>query len=120
MYDNMKNFSLVVKTEILTNETYYNQMVSTSQELNPSYGYLWWLNGKNSVILPSLPNSFNIPLSENAPADLFAGLGKNGQFVEVIPSQNLVVIRMGEAPDNSLVPTVFHDEMWEKINRVID
>jgi len=28
-------------------------------------------------------------------------------------------IRMGEAPDESLVPKIFHNEMWEKINRVI-
>jgi hypothetical protein len=59
-------------------------------------------------------------MSENAPNDLFAGMGKNGQFVEVIPSMNLVVIRMGEAPDGSLVPITFHNEMWEKINLVMN
>ncbi|MFK7786552.1 MAG: serine hydrolase domain-containing protein [Crocinitomicaceae bacterium] len=107
-------------TEVLSDVQYYNQMVSTSQTLNPSYGYLWWLNGHQSIIYPSLPNSFNTCLAENAPSDLFAGMGKNGQFVEVIPSKNLVVIRMGEAPDASLVPITFHDEMWEKINAVID
>ena len=107
-------------TEILSDSEYYNQMIDTSQDLNPSYGYLWWLNGKESIIFPSLPNSFNISLSENAPNDLFAGLGKNGQFVEIIPSKKLVVIRMGEAPDGSLVPILFHDEMWEKINLVIN
>jgi hypothetical protein len=59
-------------------------------------------------------------LSENAPNDLFAGMGKNGQFVEIIPSKNFVVIRMGEAPDESLVPISFHNEMWEKIELVIN
>lgn len=107
-------------TEVLSDAMYYEQMVNTSQSLNPSYGYLWWLNGKESIIFPSLANSFNIPLSDNAPADLFAGMGKNGQFVEVIPSNNLVVIRMGEAPDGSLVPITFHNELWEKINLVIN
>lgn len=107
-------------TEVLSDMSYYNDMVSTSQSLNPSYGYLWWLNGKSSIIIPSLPTSFNASLSENAPMDLVAGMGKNGQFVEVIPSKNLVVIRMGEAPDGSLVPIIFHNEMWEKINVVIN
>lgn len=107
-------------TEVLSDAEYYEQMVNTSQSLNPSYGYLWWLNGKESIIFPSLPNSFNISMSDNAPIDLFAGMGKNGQFVEVIPSKNLVVIRMGEAPDGSLVPITFHNEMWEKINLVIN
>lgn len=107
-------------TEALLSNEYYDQMVNTSQSLNPSYGYLWWLNGKTSIVFPGLPNSFNTPLSENAPNDLFAGMGKNGQFVEVIPSKNLVVVRMGEAPDGSLVPITFHNEMWEKINLVIN
>ena len=107
-------------SEVLSDTEYYNQMVSSSQHLNPSYGYLWWLNGKNSIIFPGLPNSFNTSLSEDAPGDLFAGMGKNGQFVEVVPGKNLVIIRMGEASDGSLVPIAFHNEMWEMINLIID
>ncbi len=107
-------------THVISDEGYYNQMVSTSQDLNPSYGYLWWLNGKNSIVFPGLPTSFNIELSSNAPEDLFAGMGKNGQFVDIVPSQNLVVVRMGEAPDGSLVPVEFHDEMWQKLNTAMD
>lgn len=106
-------------TVVLSDTEYYEHMVNTSQSFNPSYGYLWWLNGKESIMIPSSPDSFNVPLSDNAPIDLFAGMGKNGQFVEVIPSNNLVVVRMGEAPDGLLVPITFHNEMWEKINLVI-
>lgn len=47
-------------------------------------------------------------------------MGKDGQFVDVVPGRNIVVIRMGEAPDNSLVPITFHDDMWEKINSMIN
>ncbi|MFC3414761.1 serine hydrolase domain-containing protein [Algoriphagus hitonicola] len=108
------------ETAVLSDLEYYNQMVNTSQTLNPSYGYLWWLNGKESIIFPSIPNSFNTSLSENAPQDLVAGMGKNGQFVEFVPSKNLVVIRMGEAPDGSLVPITFHDEVWEKLDLIIN
>lgn len=106
--------------EILDDIDYFNAMTTPSQSLNPSYGFCTWLNGQSSIILPSLSNAFNMPLSKNAPSDLFAAIGKNGQYIDVIPSKNLVVIRMGEAPDNSLVPTAFHDEMWEKLNAVID
>lgn len=106
-------------TEVLSDNDYYDEMVNPSQSLNPSYGYLWWLNGKQSIVFPGLPFSFNTSLSENAPNDLFAGMGKNGQFVEVVPSKNMVVVRMGEAPDGSLVPVTFHNEMWEKIDLVI-
>ncbi|MEL6720718.1 MAG: serine hydrolase [Bacteroidota bacterium] len=106
-------------TSILTDKKYYEDMVNTSQELNPSYGYLWWLNGKESIIFPSLPNSFPTPLASNAPTDLVAAMGKNGQFIEIVPSQNLVIIRMGQAPDDGLVPIEFHDQMWEKISDLI-
>ncbi len=107
------------ESTVIQNDAYFHKMLSSSQELNPSYGYLWWLNGKGSIILPGLPNSFNMDLSENAPDDLLAAMGKNGQFVEIVPCKGLVVVRMGEAPDNSLVPIEFHDEMWAMINQVV-
>jgi|SRR5690554_134679 len=107
-------------TTIMQDQNYFNAMTNTSQSLNPSYGYLFWLNGKTSIVLPSFPGSFNQPLSQHAPIDLYAGIGKNGQYLTIVPSRDLVVIRMGEAPDTSLVPTVFHDEMWEKINALIN
>jgi CubicO group peptidase (beta-lactamase class C family) len=107
-------------TQALYDENYHDQMVNSSQDINPSYGYLWWLNGKNSIIFPGLPASFNMKLSNDAPDDLFAGMGKNGQFVDIVPSQNLVVIRMGEAPSGSLVPIEFHNEMWAKLNTVLN
>jgi len=105
--------------EVLEDKEYYNEMVNSSQELNPAYGYLWWLNGKSSLIYPGLSTSFDVEVSVHAPDDLIAAIGKNGQFIDVVPSQNLVVIRMGQAPDDSLVPTIFHDEMWELIQDVI-
>ena len=33
--------------------------------------------------------------ASNAPEDLIAGMGKNGQYLDVFPSRNLVIIRMG-------------------------
>lgn len=107
------------QTTVVTDANYFSQMTSSSQTLNPSYGYLWWLNGKNSIVVPSLPNTFNTALSNHAPDDLYAGMGKNGQFVDVVPSLGLVVIRMGEASDDSGAAISFHDEMWQMINLVI-
>ncbi|TAD96749.1 MAG: class A beta-lactamase-related serine hydrolase [Bacteroidetes bacterium] len=104
---------------ILDEQNYYKEMLNSSQNINPSYGYLWWLNGKSSFMAPGLQTVFQRSLSPNAPADLVAALGKNGQLICVVPSQNLVVIRMGNNPDNSLVPINFHDQMWEKLNEVI-
>lgn len=107
------------QNEVLADKAYFDQMTHPSQNLNPSYGYLWWLNGQSSIIPPGLSLSIDAPLSEHAPDDLYAGLGLNGQFVEVIPSQQLVVIRMGEAPDSSPISMTFHNSLWERIKRVI-
>ena len=103
---------------VLGDTTYFSAMTGSTQNLNPSYGYLTWLNGKESIILPTTPIAFNTSLSPNAPQDMYAAMGKNGQFINVIPSENMVVIRMGTAPDNGAVPIVFHDEMWEEIKAV--
>ena len=123
----MARFGLLVlnkgiweNTIVLNDPDYYTAMTSSSQNLNPSYGYLWWLNGKSSIIFPSLSTLFSRSLATSAPADLFAALGKNGQFIDVIPSKNLVIIRMGDVgKDGSAAAINFHDEMWTKINAVI-
>jgi CubicO group peptidase (beta-lactamase class C family) len=105
---------------VLENVSYFQAMVNSSQNLNPSYGYLWWLNGKNSIIFPSSPLSFPISLASNAPADTYVAMGKNGQFIGVVPSKGIVYVRMGEAPDDSLVPVLFHNQIWQKLNNIMN
>jgi len=100
-------------------EAYFSLMKTTSQNLNLSYGYLTWLNGKVSHMLPGLQTVLTGSISPNAPADMFAAMGKNGQIINVVPSKNLVVVRMGDAPDTSLVPYLFQDDLWKKLNAVI-
>ena len=46
-------------------------------------------------MLPSSQFQFNGKLNTNAPDDLFVALGKNGQSLNIVPSQNMVWIRMG-------------------------
>jgi CubicO group peptidase (beta-lactamase class C family) len=106
-------------TQVLNDSVYFRQMVNTSQSLNKTYGYLWWLNGKESFMLPGLQVVFNGSLFPNAPKDMISALGKDGQYVNVVPSQNLVVIRMGLDPSNSLVPITFNDTIWQKLNLAI-
>lgn len=104
--------------QIMTDHNYFNQMINSSQSLNPSYGYLWWLNGKSSYMVPGVQTILPGFLSPDAPSDMYAALGKNGQFIDVIPSQNIVWIRMGEAPDGSLVPYIFHNQIWDYLNNL--
>lgn len=106
-------------TQIMTDTAYFNQMVNTSQNLNLSYGYLWWLNGKSSFMAPTFQTVFPGPLLADAPADLYAALGKDGQIINVVPSENLILIRMGEAPGTSAdVTPAYNNDIWKKINEL--
>jgi CubicO group peptidase (beta-lactamase class C family) len=105
---------------LMADTSYFRRMTTTSQSLNPSYGYLWWLNGKNSYMVPTLQYVFTGSWAPDAPADMFAALGKNGQFINIVPSQNLIMVRMGEAPDTSYdVPMEFNNDIWRRLNAVI-
>ncbi len=106
-------------TKIMKDQTYFSQMINTSQNLNNSYGYLWWLNGKNNFMVPGLQFVFPGYLSPNAPADMYSAMGKNGQFLNVIPSQNLIVIRLGNAPGGNEVPFLMNDTIFIKLKAVI-
>ena len=88
-----------------------------SQNLNLSYGYMWWLNGKSSYRLPQTQIQFPGELIPNAPEDMYAALGKNDQKIYVVPSKKLVIIRMGDAADDeNFALSNFDNELWEKIN----
>ncbi len=106
------------QTQIIP-ESYVDLMSSTSQNINLSYGYLTWLNGKASSMAPGSQVVFPAQISANAPADMFAGMGKNGQLVNIVPSKNIIVVRMGDVPDASLVPFTFQNDLWAKLNAII-
>lgn len=121
----MARFGLLIEnkgnwngTQLLTDSIYYQQMLNSSQGLNPSYGYLWWLNGKSSYMVPQMQTVFPGSLAPDAPSDMVAAIGKNGQFINVVPSQDLVLIRMGNAPTSSLVPFLLDNEIWQYMNKL--
>jgi hypothetical protein len=57
-------------------------------------------------------------LNPNAPPDMFVAMGKDGQFLNVIPGQQMVMVRMGEAPDNLPVPILLNDNIWKYVNEL--
>ena len=103
-------------TPILDDPAYFTAMTNSSQTINNSYGYLTWLNGKSNFMVPGLQFSFNGPVAPDAPSDMYAALGKNGQIINVVPSQNLVMVRMGEGDNTTLVGTQYNDSIWVRIN----
>lgn len=101
----------------VVNETFFNNATSTSQNINQSYGYMWWLNGKSSYRLPQTQFQFNGSIIPSAPSDMYCALGKDDQKIYVIPSKKMVIIRMGDAADTvNMALSDFDDVLWQKIS----
>ncbi|MEE2770760.1 MAG: serine hydrolase [Bacteroidota bacterium] len=107
--------------EIMTDKSYFSEMLHTSQPLNPSYGYLWWLNGKSSFRLPQSSSSFQGSIIPNAPDDLVAGLGANDQKLYISKSLKLVVVRMGaSAGETQLGLSSYDNQLWDRLRKMIN
>ncbi|WP_243739640.1 serine hydrolase domain-containing protein [Algoriphagus boseongensis] len=98
--------------------SYFNEMKESSQKLNLSYGYLTWLNGKSSYMLPGAQTVLPGSVIPSGPSDMYQALGKNGQFLMVIPSKNLVIVRMGGAPGDLPVPYLLARQMWDRLSKI--
>lgn len=79
---------------IIKDKQFLYDALHPSQELNPSYGYLWWLNGQSQVMRGR--QLVAGPLVPTAPPDLVAALGALQRKLYVVPSQHLVVTRLGD------------------------
>ncbi len=69
--------------------------VQKPSETDTTYGAHFWLNtqrtGKPSNLFP-----------EYGPPDAYAAIGHLGQYVVIVPSRQLVVVRLGKTPDDQL------------------
>jgi CubicO group peptidase (beta-lactamase class C family) len=104
---------------LLKDQNYFNAMTTTSQNYNPAYGYLWWLNGKTSYLNPGIQFPINGSLIPNAPSDLYCALGKNDQKIYVVPSTGMVVVRQGNSAGGvTFALSSFDNKLWDYINKL--
>ena len=99
---------------VIEDKEFLTEMLSSSQELNPAYGYLWWLNGQAF----SLSTRAQVTLREgslipSAPEDLIAMQGAGDRKLYLVPSLNLVVTRLGSS--GSRPGSSFNDVFWEAL-----
>lgn len=75
----------------------YIQQAVQPTAANGGYGFLFWLNAGDSYKTASVPKAkvFDHPMFPGAPRDLYSFVGALGQFITVVPSLDLVVVRTG-------------------------
>lgn len=81
----------------LATSTQVNQPIQTKsyfREEDDSYGWQWWLN-------KAIPNVTTERPYPDVPEDAFMALGHWGQSITVIPSMDVVVVRVGDDRDGS-------------------
>jgi CubicO group peptidase (beta-lactamase class C family) len=74
--------------ERIVPQWWLDKATRSSQTLNPFYGLTWWANTGSE-------------LWEGVPSDTFAALGFNTNLCCVIPSLDLVIVRIGAGPTES-------------------
>ncbi len=77
---------------IFADRQYLKEAITTSQKINPFYGYLWWLNRDANA-------TSGASRLETAPKDMFSANGALNRRCFVVPSLQLVVTRLGDRPD---------------------
>ena len=84
--------------ESLVTPSYLKRAMKPSQHLNPSYGFLFWLNAGEGHRLPNMRSedvTLLGPLLPDVPKDTIGALGAKDQKCYVIPSQKVVIVRLG-------------------------
>lgn len=72
--------------------------VRTPAPTNAGYGGQFWLNR-----VPTKPHESAL-FADQGPVDAYAAIGHLGQYVIIVPSKNLVVVRLGKTQDDVLKP----------------
>jgi CubicO group peptidase (beta-lactamase class C family) len=85
----------------IVSEEWVEEATSPSQEFNPGWGFLWWLNRPGSlvsidnVLTPDYDEPSDLKLVPDAPDSMFWGLGFQGRLVQIDNATDTVVVRLG-------------------------
>ncbi|WP_174188416.1 serine hydrolase domain-containing protein [Nocardia barduliensis] len=64
---------------------------------NGGYGFLWWLNAGDTYHGVNVPQAreYDHPVFPGLPRDVYAFSGALGQFLVMVPSRDMVIVRLG-------------------------
>jgi len=101
--------------ERLLSAQWIDDSIGASTSMNRGYGYYWWLRGESptldSVTFEDKPGGMH----HFGPDDSYCAVGLGSQMIEVVPSLDMVIVRMGTAPHDDLAnwldPEALYDDL---------
>lgn len=91
--------------EQLLSSAMVDEITTPSSQRNAAYGLLWWNNSPGRIVeilrqagFPTDKPAYEGQLAPSVPADAFWALGYGNQYIAVVPSENVVAVRLGARP----------------------
>ena len=95
-------------------QSWIQESLTPSQPVNRAYGWLWWLNAETPA-LSAMMEPWPDRMSPVLPPDAFAARGFGNQFIDVIPSLDMVVVRFAADPVSTFdVGALFEDGRFDE------
>jgi CubicO group peptidase (beta-lactamase class C family) len=97
----------------------YHKQATSRISINGAYGLLFWLNGADEYVLPDVygPDAGRKGPWLGAPSDTYGMVGFRNQRVWVIPSLDMVIVRLGEPGEIDLDT---RNSVWQSQTGMID
>jgi CubicO group peptidase (beta-lactamase class C family) len=97
---------------VISDIDFFDDTFLKSQNMNEAYGYLWWLNNsKTHMTWAKELSSGN--LFPNAPEETILALGLGSRVLAIVPSEELVLVRLGSFPDD----INFNNNLWKYLQK---
>jgi len=105
--------------------TDFLDLMLTGSKVNPSYGLLWWVYSGASAVVPGHRKGQEFDkkkvfggvqldrrIASSAPLDCVGANGAGDQRLYVVPSQDLVIVRVGRTGNMNAAAGPFDEEFW--------
>ena len=97
---------------VISDIDFFDDTFLKSQNMNEAYGYLWWLNNsKTHMTWEKELSSGN--LFSYAPEEAILALGLGSRVLAIVPSEELVLVRLGSFPDDKN----FNNNLWDYLQK---